>query len=163
MKVYWDACAWIGLINEEPDKVRGLEYYYTKAKSDEAEIWTSLLNYVEIFKYRNEDANPKPWSVENTQKIRDIMEQPFVVRLNVDFNVVIRARELLRTVPELKRPNDAIHLASALLFDVEEMHTYDRPHLLALNSKVARADGSFLKICVPAVPGNAPLLDGGVT
>jgi predicted nucleic acid-binding protein len=162
MKVYWDACAWIGLINEEADKVRGLEYFYTKAKANEIEIWTSLLNYAEVFKYRFEDGNPKPWPEESAQKIRDIIEQPFVVRLNVDFNVAVKARELLRTVSDLKRPNDAIHLASALLFDVDEMHTYDRPHLLALDGKVPRADGTLLKICVPAVPGNAPLLDAGV-
>ena len=34
-----------------------------------------------------------------------------------------------------KKPSDAVHLASALLMNVDEMHTYDGSDLLILNEK----------------------------
>lgn len=50
-----------------------------------------------------------------------------------------------------KKPSDAVHLATAILLNVDEMHTYDGSDLLDLNEKVARQDGEMLKICHPYI------------
>lgn len=58
-----------------------------------------------------------------------------------------------------KKPSDAVHLATALLMDVDEMHTYDGSDLLGLDGKVARQDGEMLSICRPYI--EEPELDLG--
>ena len=57
----------------------------------------------------------------------------------------------MRRHPECKKPSDAVHLATAILMNVDEMHTYDGFDLLKLNKLVARQDGEMLAICTPYV------------
>jgi len=64
----------------------------------------------------------------------------------------------MREHPECKKPSDAIHLATALALNVDEMHTYDQTDLLDLSERVMRADGIPLKICnAYALPRPAPV------
>ena len=66
--------------------------------------------------------------------------------------------ELGAAPPGLKPP-DASHLASAIIANVDEMHTFD-DDLLELDGKVQRIDGTDLKICKPSMGGPAlPLLE----
>jgi hypothetical protein len=58
---------------------------------------------------------------------------------------------LMRHHPECKKPSDGVHLATALLLNVDEMHTYDKSDLIPLDRKVMRADGVPLRICQPYV------------
>lgn len=43
LKVYWDSCAWIGLVNAEPDKLPALRHIYALARKGLVEIWSSHL------------------------------------------------------------------------------------------------------------------------
>ena len=67
--------------------------------------------------------------------------------------------------PNLKPP-DAIHLASAVLGNVAEFHTFDgdgrRPGLLQLDGEIDRLDGGKLRICTPDVGGAPPPLLSGM-
>ena len=65
----------------------------------------------------------------------------------------------MRRHSECKKPSDAIHLATAILMNVDEMHSYDGSDLLGLNEKVARQDGEMLVICTPNVPEPEFLLE----
>jgi hypothetical protein len=56
------------------------------------------------------------------------------------------------------KPPDAAHLATALISNVDEMHTFDTK-LLSLDGKLDKADGTKLKICKPGPFSSAPLLD----
>jgi hypothetical protein len=82
----------------------------------------------------------------------DYIEQEFVVRVQVDFAVATAARRLLRQYPSIGKPQDAVHVATALLENVDELHTFDRSDLLPLDGKLIRQDGSRLKICMPPGP-----------
>ena len=63
-----------------------------------------------------------------------------------------------RRFPRLKPP-DASHLASAIIANVDEMHTFDSD-LLDLDGKVQRTDGADLKKCKPSMGGPPlPLLE----
>lgn len=66
----------------------------------------------------------------------------------------MKARDLFRQhmADGLKKPQDALHLAVAVLENVSEMHTFDNKDLLRLNGKVRRDDGTLLTICTPPVP-----------
>ena len=57
------------------------------------------------------------------------------------------------------KPLDAVHVASALLANVDEMHTFD-DKLLRLNERIDKKDGKRLRICKPSMGGPAlPLLE----
>jgi hypothetical protein len=83
------------------------------------------------------------------QEFEDYFLQPFVQRVQVDFDVGILARRLLRTYPAIGKPQDGIHLATALLNNIDELHTFDRENLLGLTEKIDRMDGKKLRICNP--------------
>jgi len=90
-----------------------------------------------------------------------------VYEVAVDTNVASLARKLLRTHnPPLKKPNDAIHLATAALYNLDEMHTYDNDDLLRLDGLIERKDSAMLRICtVPDPSGrqDSLSLDSGDT
>ena len=83
-------------------------------------------------------------------RIDQALEQPYVTRINVDSDIARLARKLRRQFPnELKKKGDAIHLATAVWWDADALHTYDGSDLLPLNGKINRTDGQPLPICVP--------------
>ena len=61
----------------------------------------------------------------------------------------ILARRLLREHIPLKKPPDAIHLATAVINNLDEFHTFDGVNLTPLSGLVNRADGVGLVICFP--------------
>jgi predicted nucleic acid-binding protein len=147
-KVYWDANAWIGLINRDPEKVKALEVFYQAAKRGDVEIWTSVISNVEVYKMKDDPDAPRSLEEQN-KRVDEVLHQPFVKPIEVNDLIIWDARNLLQTYPALRKPYDAVHLASALRWDVHAMHTYDRENLLALSHKVKCRNGSTLEICRP--------------
>jgi predicted nucleic acid-binding protein len=144
------------LINREPDKVRPLEIIYNAAKKGNVEIWTSTIAYAEVFKVKEISGAPRPLDEQN-RMIEAVLRQPFVQLVEVNALVGLRARELLQTYVQLKKPYDAVHLASAVHFNLDAMHTYDDVNLLRLNGQVKRRDGKLLEIIKPDVDADGPL------
>jgi len=62
---------------------------------------------------------------EHRQKIERFFENPYIQIVNADRFVVVQARDLIWQHLSL-RPNDAIHLASALRARCSMFYTYDR-------------------------------------
>ena len=56
----------------------------------------------------------------------DYILQDFVTRVQVDYDVGVLARRLLRAYPVIQKPQDGIHLATALLNNLDELHTFGR-------------------------------------
>ena len=156
-RVYWDACVWLGLINGEPNKLRAVEYVYNSARSGTYEIWTSTMSYVEVFRIKAEEGKPKPYNASVLDKIEEMFEQDFVKLVPVDVEVAKLARRLLREHDKLKKRPDAIHLASAIRWSVEELHTYDGNDLLHLDGKLKTKAGTILRITPPNDPPDGPL------
>lgn len=160
-RIYWDACVWIALIQREKIPIAGgsiedrdtmCRSVVEAAKKGTIEILTSTLCLAEVCK------NP---SIRATRSdlIADYFESDYILLVNLDRSVGERARALMTSGFAGLKPPDAIHLATAAVSGVEEMHTFDGD-LLALNGAVGKSDGTKLKICKPDPGGPpAPLLE----
>lgn len=158
-RLYWDSCAFLGLINPDEAKHTDCRAVWTQAERGDAILYTSFFAFAEVFKAKCEGP-AKPLAEAQDKLIEAMLRQPWVHAVLVDERIGTAARRLMRQHPECKKPSDAIHLATALALDVDEMHTYDGNDLLGLNEKVMRADGVPLKICtayVPVAPPSMPI------
>ena len=161
-RYYWDACAWIALIQQEPNRFDSLSYVIDEARATNVEIWTSTFTLAEVYK-RVCDDEQKSLLPRQDQIFEDLILQHFVQRVQVDYDVGVLARRLLRKHPTIQKPQDGIHLATALLNNVDELHTFDRENLLSLSDRIPRKDGKHLRICNPPKrpkPKPLPLFEG---
>ena len=159
-RIYWDSCVWIASIQKE--KIRDGKGNITEdrdgmcrnvieaAKKGQIELVTSFFTQAEVF---------KPGDAA-TANLEAYFESDYILRVNVDKFVSDRAQAIMGSgLSKGLRPPDATHLATAAVSSVEEMHTFD-DHLLKLDGKIDKADGTKLKICKPDPGGPpAPLLD----
>ena len=87
----------------------------------------------------------------------DYIEQEFVKLIQVDSDVGRSARRLLRRYPIIGKPQDAVHVASALIENVHKLHTFDRQDLQSLDRTLKCVDGTPLLIRPPP-PSPDPLV-----
>jgi predicted nucleic acid-binding protein len=147
-KVYWDSCVWIALINSELNRVERCESMIALAKAGDVQIWTSSLTLAEV--YKNRGASGAELPADKDSNFEAFLEQDFIVEVQVDHEIAILARRLLRThSPLLRRCPDAIHLATAVANNLDELHTFDGINLLPLNGLVRRGDRVPLMIREP--------------
>jgi predicted nucleic acid-binding protein len=157
-RIYWDACAWIALIQQEKildDKGQVTEDRYSMCRSvvqvaekGPIEIATSTLSLAEVNK------NPAD-AKSGEDKIAAYFERDYVLLVNLDTAVGERARLLMQSGFAGLRPADACHLATAVTASVEEFHTFDK-RLLNLNGLITKLDGTKLTISKPD-PGGPPI------
>jgi predicted nucleic acid-binding protein len=122
------------------------------AERGQIEIATSTLSYAEVCK------NPG-LRAQQEDKVAAFFENDYILPVNLDRAVGERARSLMMSGIVNLKPPDACHLATALLANADELHTFD-DKILALDGKIDKADGTRLKICKPDPGGSsAPLLD----
>ena len=150
-KYYWDACMWIALINKEANRFEACRYIIEQAQRGDVEIWTSTFTYAEVFKRKCGDENTG-LTVGDDQAFEDYLEQDFVKLIQVDVDVGRAARKLLRAHSTIGKPQDAVHVASALIENIDELHTFDRADLLALDSVLKCQNGNALRIVKPPNP-----------
>jgi predicted nucleic acid-binding protein len=136
-----------------------LRLIWDAGKRGDYQIWTSAFCYAEVFKAKCEEGDVK-LKEESDALIDSMFEQPHVKRVQVDVVIGRSARKLLREFPELRKPQDAIHLATALHYNLDSLHTYDCSNLLGLNGRVKRRDGELLQICIPDAETDGPLFAG---
>lgn len=151
-KIYWDACVWIALINGDEPWASRAEALIERARARDFEIWTSTLTLAEVYKKK---VNGKSIAIPEShdRNFEAFVEQDFLVLAQLDETIGKLARRLLRST-SLNKPNDAIHLATAVYWDLDELHTADRVDLLPLNGKIKRKDGDNLPIVeLPEVTG----------
>ena len=150
-KYYWDACVWIGLINQEADKFASLRFVIEQAQKGDVEIWTSAFTLAEVFKKKCSGVQAGLES-DGDEAFEDYLARDFIQRVQVDFDVGTAARRLLRRFPAIRKPQDAIHVATAAMNDVDELHTFDGDDLLRLDGQIPMANGQMLRICKPPSP-----------
>ena len=150
LRIYWDACAWIAYINREMPKAdNGIKQprfdmcrqTLLRAESGEIEIVTSAFTLAEVCK-----RNPTPNAPATN--LAGFFDQKYILLVPIDKQIGLKAQNLqLAGVGGLK-PQDAVHLASALVANVPIFHTFD-DKLLNLNKKLSLADGKDLTIVQP--------------
>ena len=118
-KVYWDSCCFIGLLQQEQDKVAALTDLSQKAAADDLVIVTSALAIAEVCKLPDTGLQPE----DQAQKILAFFENPYIVVRSLDRMIAERANMIARQ--QGVKPPDAIHLATGILTGCEVFYTYD--------------------------------------
>lgn len=162
-RISWDSCAWIAHIQQEriygsngktiiEDRGAMCRFVLAAAEKGAFEIVVSALALVEVIS-RNRAAGI------DDQKVRDYFDNEYILLVNVDKQLGDYARRLMLSGHAGLKPPDAIHLATACIANVKELHTFDRG-LLALDGVIDKADGTRLIIKKPGMPAPpAPLLE----
>jgi predicted nucleic acid-binding protein len=167
-KYYWDSCifiAWLQNEPREPEVVEGIEEVVAGVHNGRSILCTSVLTQTEVLESR--------LPTEAAELFKNIFRRRNVVQIDVDPRIAARAREIREYYASRSikiRTPDSIHLATAILYKVDEFHTFDgsgkrqRPSdILALNGNVA---GYPLVIIVPRklqislLTGIGPMQDG---
>jgi predicted nucleic acid-binding protein len=117
--VYWDADAFLGLINAEADKIAECDEVWREAQQGIYQITTSTLTVAEVI------------FMKGTPKL-DPAKRP---RVAAFFKASwITLRPVTRGIAELARdivwdnsikPKDAVHVATAAMDKISEMHSFD--------------------------------------
>jgi predicted nucleic acid-binding protein len=123
-------------------------------KEKRIRIYTSALTFAECACAQSEEAQ---------RSLQAFMERECIVPLNLDREVGEWAATVQRTsLRDLKKklpPRDAIHVASALYYDIPVLYTYDGDDIIPLNGKLFLSDGSPLVISEPIWQGPMTLFD----
>jgi predicted nucleic acid-binding protein len=155
--IYWDTCVFITWLTAEKSKWpasiwQGIQDVADLVEIGQAILVTSTLIRTEVFLGK--------LTLEQKQKFADILRRKNVQEVAPHMRIADRA-STIRERHKIKTP-DAIHLATAILFEVDEMHTMDGWHedgkkdgLLALSRNVADYD---LWITEPYPRGTPPTL-----
>ncbi len=144
-KYYWDSSCFIALLLGAADtrtnaELAGLREVAALADAGEAYIITSGLTTAEVLN-RQDDQTIR-------DRFRLIFERKHYRQIESNQTIYEKAADL-RTqykANKLKAP-DATHLATAVLYHVDEMHTFDEDHLIALSGHQGIGG---LKICKPS-------------
>ena len=152
-RVYWDSCCFISLIQQESGRYEAVQNLYDEAEKGGLVIHTSALTLSEVCRVRCDEGAGKPRNKlgeDGDAYLDRFFDNDFFQITEVSPTIGVLARTLYRRHPEIKITNDAVHLATAVIENVEEMHTYDGNDLLKLSGLVMRLDGNPLTICVPS-------------
>jgi predicted nucleic acid-binding protein len=151
-RVYWDACIWFALIKQEAGRFARCQHIIDLARRGEVEIWTSALTLAEVFRKQCGGIEATGLPADKDKEFEDFLAQDFVIEVQLDRPIGVSARRLLRAHAPLKKPQDAVHLASAVWNDLDEFHTFDAVNLLCLDGSITTRGGRPLRICEPPEP-----------
>jgi predicted nucleic acid-binding protein len=146
-KYYWDSCAIIAWLMGEKHaagELEGFEEIVKQVENGKAVLFTSALTKSEVLEGR--------MTPEQKETFSELFQRKNLVLVEITDRVLTLSKEIREWNPKISTP-DAIHLATAILYEADEFHTTDgggkrkRPgDLLPLDGNVA---GHNLKICTP--------------
>ena len=138
--IYWDSNCFLGLLNKEKDKINKCQSVIREAENGNLIIATSALTFIEVIKLKGQQHLPR----KSEKILRQFFLNSFMSIHNVDREVGIQARELMWK-HKILQPKDSVHVATAIIQKIPELHTFD-VGLLKLNGKYGNPK---LKICEP--------------
>lgn len=145
-RIYWDTNCFLYYINNHPQWVSTLGYHLRRAADEKAiEIVTSVLTITEAA-FTASEALSRALRPEDERALDNMWQSEGILPVELNIAVARLARDLNRQ--RLERgwsypgAPDLIHLATALLMEVAEMHTIDE--------KLHRySDLIGLRVCYP--------------
>ncbi len=149
-RAYWDACCWIAYIQKEmpgPGSTFTEPRYdmcrqtIQRAEAGEIEIATSAFTLAEVCKKPPDPGSP-------AANLAAFFDQPYILLVPVDKQVGVQAQSLQLAGLQGVKPPDAVHLASAIVWSIPVLHTFD-DDLLKLDKLLTLADGNQLRILRP--------------
>lgn len=129
-RIYWDSNCWLSLINVIPDRAPVLKLLLSDSKNELGDIAlvTSVISKVEVAFAQSEYQGGQPdRTVE--EAIDALWADTAVTLIEIHDQITLEARGLVRSGLHREwslKPLDAIHLATAKWFGVDEFHTYDK-------------------------------------
>lgn len=148
--VYWDSNAFLGFLNDEPDKAEVCGHVLQAAENGLLVIVTSALTLAEVIYMKGSTRLP----IEQRAKVDAFFKAEHISVRNVTRATTELARDLVWD--KNIRPKDAIHVATACLYEVPVLHTYD-DKLIA--SSGLTAAGHKLEITKPSITHQADWVD----
>lgn len=140
-RIYWDSSCFLCFLNSaEAGRREICEDILRHAQAGEIHLYTSTYTIAEVIR-------PKRKSIPDTQrltpaeiaKIDGMFRWPWLKKIDVDQRVAFKAVELSRDYGLL--PADAVHGASAIIHDLDELQRWDRDF-----SKIS----SLIRVAEPA-------------
>jgi predicted nucleic acid-binding protein len=150
---YWDACLFLAWIKDEErpsGEMDGVREIIDRSRRREAKIVTSVLTSVEVLQSRLPVGLPNLFS-GLIKRITRLGMDSKVASLAHDIRDHYMARAAEFDGKTLSTP-DAIHLATAILYRVDEFHTFDKDgssKSLGLIPLSGNVGGHRLIICKP--------------
>ncbi|MGP8237468.1 MAG: type II toxin-antitoxin system VapC family toxin [Limisphaerales bacterium] len=132
---YWDASVFITIFNDEPGADH-VEHFLDEAEEESVVIVTSSFTPVEVLKLKGQ----RPITKVDKDKVRDFFKKDYFRWVDLSHLVGETAQSLIWDYPGLF-PKDAVHLASALVFErisplkLDAIHSYDND-FIKLNGKL---------------------------
>lgn len=150
---YWDSVVWLGILNEEPDKLPTCSQLFEEAKRGDYVIVCSAITLTEVVHLHG---FPR-MSPEKEDKITAFFEHDCIKVRGLDRGTAELARHLIwqfndqsKKPNERLKPKDAIHVATAVLANVDVLNSYDQD-LINLNGQLNCKNGNVLKIEEPKI------------
>lgn len=141
---YWDACiflAWLKNEERSEGEMEGLTRLVEEVEKNKYPVITSVITITEIL--------PKRSGKEVVAKFRKLFQRSNFRMINIDERIATKASKIRDHYLEKAKKEkinsiklgDGIHLATAIIYNVSEFHTFDgshkKPGLLGLNGDVA--------------------------
>ena len=128
-RVYWDACVFLSYVEERAGRADAIELFLEDADKGNVEILTSTISIVEVA-FAKQEKDKRALDVAAETRINELWGASSPVKL-VEYNptIAFRAQRLVRESVirpgKTLKPMDAIHIATALVMEIDEIHTYD--------------------------------------
>ncbi|MEO6823292.1 MAG: type II toxin-antitoxin system VapC family toxin [Nitrosospira sp.] len=156
-RIYWDTAPLIAWITDEqrpPDEIAGLEEVVNLIERGKIILFTSAIWRVEVL--------DSSLNEEQKQTLRKLFDGRHITDVAADSRIFDLAHEIRnyyqierqkdQNQPKISTP-DALHLATAILNNATEFHTFDGATQNGGIGKLIRLSGNVagykLKICVP--------------
>jgi predicted nucleic acid-binding protein len=123
---YWDTCAFLGFLKQEPDKIVQCRAGIQQAQEGKLVIITSTLTLAEtLYLIKGE----RPISSETREKVRKFFENDFILFAELDRRIGELAQDVVWD--HQISPKDAVHVATALAvgerIPIKQLDTFDDP------------------------------------
>lgn len=127
---YWDTCCFLGVLNEEPDKLGPCNAVIREATDRKLRIVTSAWTLTEVLWPKGA---PLPLPASAAKKVQELFLHEWITVYDLDRTLAEQARDLVWSHSvEIK---DSIHVATALDAKVDQFDTYDGG-LIGLSGKL---------------------------
>lgn len=150
--IYWDANAFLGWLQEEPERVDLCRATLERARAGDVLIVTSALTMAEVLWLRGAVPIPK----DRADIVKRFFRRSTIRVRNVTRQVSESAQELVWD--HGIKPKDAIHVATALEAGVVALETFDEP-LIKKSETVGKPPVVIRKPLLPA-QGSLDLVHG---